>query len=258
VPTFEQGFSELENAAGDLVRSTAALLAVAKQVQKAAVDGDIGRLRRQIERLEAGSTMLRREVSNVGAAWAFSPDAEEQHLRDGYRDELLSAAREQGLQLHERDQRLIAFPSIVRILPAERAVRIDRRKVASIRPARLVSLLKANQEKKPRFSPERFLEALYRAFQLLTEKKDVVKMARLVDIYEVFTLQPGGGSEYDKTDFARDLLLLERSGVRQTRSGAELRFAAATGTRGGKVIRIADPEGHERTYYAIAFSESGQ
>ena len=48
-------------------------------------------------------------------------------------------------------------------------------------------------------------------------------------IYELLTLQPGAAREYSRQEFARDLYLLDQSGVATVRSGATVSFHAARG-----------------------------
>ena len=60
-----------------------------------------------------------------------------------------------------QDAALISYPSIVRILRGDRAVRIER----GIRPSHLAETLLKNQRKRGGFSPARFLESLYAAAQ---------------------------------------------------------------------------------------------
>ncbi|MEK7820977.1 MAG: hypothetical protein AAB543_07700, partial [Pseudomonadota bacterium] len=44
----------------------------------------------------------------------------------------------------------------------------------------------------------------------------------LTTVYESLTLLPGTSAEYGPSDFARDLYLLDRSGVSQTKGGARV------------------------------------
>jgi len=76
----------------------------------------------------------------------------------------------------------------------------------------------------------------------------------LLDIYELFTMLPGQSRDYSKQEFARDIYLLDSSNVTATKSGAEIRFAASTGTKAGRVISIIDERGEERKYYAVSFT----
>lgn len=249
--TFERGFLDVERAATAAEQASKGLLTVARQMHKAALEGDIAKMRRASERLQAALEVARQEVANARSAWPYSPEAEEAYLRDGYEQELLDAGKAEGLRIDCQDGRLVSFPSVVRILHAERAVRVDRKKVSAIRPSRLVSMLKANQTKKPRFAPERFLETLFRAYRLVAGKDGMGKTVPLSAIYEAITLLPGASSEYDKSDFGRDMFLLDRSGQTRTRSGARL---ALPGTGRNVFVSFVSPEGETVSYYGISFS----
>ncbi len=160
--SFEQAFIDTERAASGAVTASAALLKVAKELEKAAQEGDIARIRRACERLGVASQAVRQQVVNAQSAWPMTPDDEEKALDQVFDDELIEAAREQGISIRRQDDRLVVFPSLLRVLPSRRAVEIDRKAVTAIRPSRLVRLLKANSDKKPRSSPERFIEVLPR------------------------------------------------------------------------------------------------
>ena len=86
---------------------------------------------------------LTEAVNNVGVAWPFDDEQEVQYLKaaDGYAAELRRVASEKGLVIRERDGHLICHPFIVRIIPSERAVRIDKKKVSTIRPSHLAEVL---------------------------------------------------------------------------------------------------------------------
>lgn len=262
--TFEQAFSDTENAAASTLKSATDLAKLARQMQRAAQDGNIAGIRRAAESLTNSLGSLRQEVANATATWPFDHEAEEQYLKDQYAAELRSAATEKGLRIYERDGRLISYPSVVRVLPGEKAVRIDKKKVSAIRPSRLVSILLENQRKRPRFRGEAFLEALYKAYRILSEgqtsgrlidDRQVGSVVPLAKIYEVFTSLPGSNRDYDQTDFARDLYFLDEGEIRQTKSRARVSFPASTGTRSARgTFSFVGPDGHVITYYGIQFS----
>jgi len=196
-------------------------------------------------------------VANARAAWPFTDETADSYLREQYEQELMDEAERAGLRLYRHDERLVAFPSVVRILPSDRAVRIDRKRVPGIRPSTLVSRLKANQSKKPRFASERFLETLFRAYRLLVGKNGTGTTVTLVSIYEALTLLPGSNSEYDQSDFGRDLFFLDRSGLTETRSGVRFTLPASTGTRSSRgTFSFVSPEGETVNFYGIRFTES--
>jgi hypothetical protein len=153
---------------------------------------------------------------------------------------------------------------LVRLNPAERSVRIDKTADSRLRPGVLVNILQELQKKPLRFRPDVFLEALYVAYQkaILLKGKALPlsgTVVNLLEIYELFTLLPGQSKEYSRQEFARDIYLLDRSGVRATRKGAGVSFPASTGTRSpGRTLSIINERGEEKLYFAIAFSAGEQ
>ncbi len=252
--TFESGFADTERAAMAATKVVATLAAASRQFQKAAAEGDILKMRKTSERLSVILESARQEVANAKTAWPFSPEDEEKYLKESFAGELIDAAKKEGLQIQQRDEGLVVFPSILRILPADRAAKINRKKVPGIRPSRLAKVLKAIQSRKSKASVEQFLEVLHRAYRLLVGA-DYGKTVALSSIYETLTLLPGSNATYDQTDYVRDLFLLDRSGVNRTKSGAIYSLPASTGTRTirGTYTFVA-PDGETVTYYGIRFS----
>lgn len=257
---FEQAFNDTEKAADLTLKSATALVKLARRLQKAAKDGNINGIRRACSSLENALGSLKQTVANTVETWPFKDDEEEAYLEEDYTNELCRVAAEKGLVIRERDGLLISHPSIVHILPGDRAVRIDRKKVVTLRPSYLAGLLKENQKKPRRFRPEAFLEALHKRYlssakaypPTLDGRGPVVPLA---PIYEEFTSLPGIKREYSKMDFARDLYLLEDEGPRSTRTGARISFPAATGTKRAKdTFPFVGPDGQSITYYGVQFS----
>ena len=255
--TFEQGFEGTERAADAASKAVGSLLGATKQLKKAARDGDTAAIRRSSERLGLAMDAVRQEVANARGSWPFSEDEEEAYLKDTYETELLAAARATGLRMDQRDGRLLAFPSIVRVLPADRSLRIDRKRVLSIRPSRVIAALKVNQTKKPRFASDRFLESLFRAYRLIAGPGAQGSTQALADVYEAFTLLPGSSGDYGQSDFARDIFILDRSGLTRTKSGASLSLPASTGTKSAKgTFTFVAPDGELTTYFGVRFGPS--
>ena len=262
--SFEQAFSDVERAATSTAKSASDLAKLAKALEKAAKDGNIAAIKRAQAGLGSAVDALRQEVSNSVAAWPFKEEQEEQYLNDHYSAELRTTAAEKGLEIYERDGRLISHPSIVRILPSSRAVRIDRKQTSKLRPSRLTETLIKNQKMPPRFQSGHFLEALYETYLLITETQQSFAtdnhqrgVVPLEKIYRAFTSLPGSNRDYDRTDFARDLYHLDSSGPRQTRAGLRVSFPASTGMRGTSgVFSFVGPDGQLIPYYGIRFSKS--
>ena len=257
--SFEQACHDTETAAASTLKSARNIVKLVNALQKAAREGNVGDLRKNAEKLESDLVSLRQEVANAIASWPFRDEEEEAYLREHYAAELRERAAENGLDIHERDGLLISHPSIVRVLPGNRAVRIDKKLVRTLRPSHLAGILEANQRKPPRFKSPTFLKALHERYLVLAKAEPprldrhgpVVPLAR---IYEAFTSLPGSTSEYGRTDFARDLYFLDRDGPAETRTGAHVSFPASSGVRSAKdTFPFVGPDGQVVTYYGIRF-----
>src|SRR5215212_10966752 len=140
-------------------------------MEKAAAEGDIFKMRKASDRLATVVESTRQDVLNARSAWPFSVDEEDEYLRESYAGEVIDTAKAEGLPIQRRDEGLIVFPSILRILPGERAVKINRKKVQSIRPSRVVKTLRDIQARKQKGTPENLLEMLHRAYRLVVGKE---------------------------------------------------------------------------------------
>jgi hypothetical protein len=253
--TFESGFADAERSAASAGKVIGQLAGAMKELHRAATDGDIAKMRKSSDRLATVLESTRQEVQNARSAWPFTPEEEEQYLKEGYANEVVECARRENLQIQQREEGLVVFPSILRIAASDRAVKINRKKVQAIRPSALVRRLKAAQSVKTR-SSEAFLEVLHRAYRLLVGN-EYGKTITLTSIYEALTMLPGSAANYDQTDFVRDLFLLDRSAVKRTKSGAAYSLPASTGTKGGRnLFFLVAPDGENVTYYGIRFAQA--
>jgi hypothetical protein len=267
MPTFEEGFSAAENAADSVLNSLNEATRIARQLRKATQDGNIAAIRRLTDRLESTSNAIRQAASNASQAWPFREEEERSYLEEEFSAELRNEAERRGVQIFERDGRLIAHPLVVRVLPGDRAVRIDRRQTSTVRPSKLVADLEKLQKSPARFRPQPFLESLYEAYLALAQgdTADRLKLGgagqvvRLDRIYNLFTGLPGSRREYSLLDFARDLYALQESGIREVRSGARVSFPASTGTRSARgAISFVGPSGETVLFYGIQFTGVNQ
>ena len=106
---------------------------------------------------------------------------------------------------------------------------------------------------------QRFLEALYRAFSVIRGKTadpsfGAIRVVSLADVYAVFTSLPGTNKQYTKTDFARDIYLLDSSSVTTTRAGARVSFTGSV-RRSSGVFSFVDRNGNVIRYYGVQFAE---
>lgn len=260
--TFEQGFAAVETAAGAAEAAARALATTARRLRKTAQEGTLVRLRREIEQLEAALAVARERVGGAVTSWPFAePDEESAYVREQYAGELQGAAAAIGLNVAARDEALVCSPSIIQVLPGDRALKIDGKKRNAIRPSRLAADLQAMQRQirtKSEAQQQRFLEALLRAYKVIIGDSDpaLFQSARVVPlakVYAVFTSLPGISAQYTRTDFARDVYLLDSSSVATTQAGMRVKFTGSV-RQGRAGFSFVDRNGNVIRYYGVQFT----
>jgi len=232
--------------------------AATTQLRKARAAAKSGQVRDMRRAFSAAESVAEELVNGVAALRdAFDMD-EQAYLSSGdFTKELLAAAEVAGVAMFEEDDRLMCYPSLLRVVPADASVEVDKVRERRIRPSVLVAQLAAAQGRAPRFKPEQFLDSLRTAYELAIAGggKNTDAVARLVDVWSVLTLLPGQAREYSKQEFARDLYLLDQSGVTTTaRSPRQLRWSASTGTKGAGVLTTVARSGQQQRYWGISFT----
>ena len=251
----EEEFDRTEKLAHAAIRATGRLAAAARALAKAAAEGDIARIRRGGERLSQEAEGARQEAVNASAAWSLDPETEEQYLRAEFAEELLRTADASGFKMQRHDGAIVAYPVILRVLAGQRSVTLNRKRMTSLRPSRLVARLKAIQSRSLHGSPQAFLETLFSAYTLIAQGERAGSAVSLDEVFQVLTLSPG--ADYSKEDFARDLLTLDRSGITTTRRGAPISLLPPT-RESRHTFVCATPEGEIVRFYGIRFGEEAQ
>jgi len=252
----EAALSATEDQLDAALRTTAAAARELKKAKAGAARGQLRDLRRAL----SSAAALAADATKATEAAASSFDFDEQaHLASGaYARELLdAAAAAQDVSMFEADERLLCYPSLIKVLPADAAVEIDRRREKRLRPSVLVTLLAAAQARPPRFQAKPFLESLATGYDLVRSREQLRDGAvvRLVDVWGVLTLLPGLQRDYTRPEFARDLYLLDSSGVTTARSGRLLRWHASSGTRGSGTLATVAQTGQQQLYWGISFTD---
>ena len=250
----EGAFGGAQSRAEALLKSAAAVARELKKAKAAAVTGQPRELRRALDAVTTLSAELTETARS--ARDAFDVD-ETAYLASGdYAKELLAMAAERGVAMFEEDERLLCYPSLVRLVPGEAAMEIDRRRERRLRPSVVLDLLAQSQQRPPRFRAEPFLESLETGYELLVAREDRKpdSVVRLVDVWGVLTLLPGQAKDYTRPEFARDLYLLDQSGVATTRAGRLLRWHASSGTRGAGVLTTVARTGQQQRYWGVSFT----
>jgi hypothetical protein len=192
-------------------------------------------------------------------AWPIDEQREEDYLASGaYTRELLEEAEKQSLGIYQQEGFLACYPSLLRVQARERALLVDRKVSRDLRPSLLVKRLLTIQKQPPKFAPAAFLEVLLRAYDFHKAGRGVV--LPLLDLYETLTLLPQARRDYTQQEFARDLYLLDGSGVRNTKDGTPFRLhpGATAAKNRSKLLIVVTREGVERTYYGIEFDAHGR
>jgi hypothetical protein len=259
-PSLERSLATTEEAALGVLRAASAVTAALKRFRGAAQVGNLRDLRAAIAATDQALATLRQQFANARDGWDFD---EEAYFEDGsFAAELIETAKQLNLGLVELDERLYSYPVLVRLLPNDRAVMIDKTRERRVRPTVLVSHLRELQRRPPRFRPEAFLEALHDAYSTIVARgrgrPTEGTVVKLVDVYGLFTLLPGQSKEYSRQEFARDIYLLDQSGVTTTRRGSVVSLPASTGTRSaGSTIKVITQDGQEKAYFGLAFTAAG-
>jgi len=263
---FEDALAQTERDARATQRAAEVATRAAKHAVTAAVTGDVNAIAKAFAEAEQAAAALAMQLKNTVEGWTFDWQSYAEH--GGLAEELQAAARSEGLSIHEQDGRLFCYPALLRVLPAEPAVEIDRKRFRSVRPSYVARQLKAMRTRRQRFGPEQFLEVLFKAYEWArkseagaTRRLDgqgpVIELASLFDL---LTLHPDTRKDYGRAEFTRDLYLLDRSRVLETRSGARLELSASTGTKGApsRLLQIVGEDGIPKVYYGISFTGARQ
>lgn len=268
--TLEQTLAQAERAA-ELTAKTATVVArVARKVKRAASLGafsgrtnlktGLAEMQTAIANLQAEAQSLEETVERAGQWPAGDSDAE-QSFKDSYGLELRQLASAGGMAVHEQDGLLVSFPTVIRVSSVEKSIQLDQKRIVTLRPSHVIRLLRSNEKRTARYKSDKFLEALYTAYSALkheargTLTKNLNPVVRLRRVYQQFTLLPGTSRTYTRTDFGRDLFLLESNGPSKTRKGARVEFSGSTGARGRPDFAFMGQDGYERKYYGIQFTE---
>jgi hypothetical protein len=232
--------------------------ALTRELRKAKTGAERGQLRDLRRALSAAAVLVGDAAQDTVGAESWFDFDEQEHLASGsYAQELLDAAAAQDVTMFEADERLLCYPSLIKVLPGDAAVEIDRRREKRLRPSVLVGLLAARQARPPRFQSKPFLESLACGYDLVRsqdQRRDRA-VVRLVDVWGVLTLLPGQTRDYTRPEFARDLYLLDSSGVATTKSGRMLRWHASSGTRGSGTLATVAQTGQQQLYWGISFTD---
>jgi hypothetical protein len=249
--TLEQALDALEHDTDTALRVLAAATQEARRLKTAASAGQLRDVHQAVEAVDRAAASAAAAASELRAGWRF--DVSGYFESGGYAKELLAAAADAGAHAVESDQRILCYPSIVAVSPSDATVVVDKKKQRRVRPSMVARQLAQLQARPPKFKPETFLETLVAAYDLVAPRPGAT--VKLVSVYGVLTLLPGAGREYTKPEFARDLYLLDQSGITATRSGRVMSLPASALTRGSGVLTTVTRGGQVKVYAGVSFGE---
>lgn len=255
----EQSLIAAEEKAGKLLKLLTTAGTALRKIQNSAGTGNLRQIRKSIDDVNRIVRELQDGLEDGAGIWNFD---EESYLSgSGFIRELLQYAHDAALNLVEQDGRLYCYPFIIRILSAERALLIDRKRTTTLRPSKLVQELKREQTKPPRFSPASFIESLLAGYTFCARASTPVALGQvfpLTHVYRLFTILPGQSRDYSLQDFARDIYLLDRSGIQKTKDGMLMRLSASTALRSSaERLSTVTEQGSLKDYFGISFSPEG-
>jgi hypothetical protein len=250
---FEAALAATEREVDSALRAAGVTVRELRRALAAARTGQVRDLRKALSAACSAAGGLAAETGTL----AFDFD-EQAHLASGaYVKELLAEAAARGVTIMEDDDRLLCYPSLVRLLPADAAVEIDKVRDRRLRPSVLAAALARGQDRGTRFKAEQFLDSLRSGYELVvaSQGKRSDAVVRLADVWSVLTMLPGQRSAYSKQEFARDLYLLDQSGVTSTpRTPRTLRWSASTGTKGAWTLVTVARDGRQQRYWGVSFT----
>lgn len=257
--TLESALARTEADADAALKAASRVIACLRRLRTAAREGKFRELEAARDTAQQVVQALAHEVTSTVEGWQFDEVA---YLADGFVEELIAAAASEELQLFQQDGLLYCYPALLRVLPVDRAVSVDKARERRLRPSVLVGVLRDIQKRPPRFRPADFLEALLRAYRVAVGPRatDVgsAPVVPLLDLHGLLTMLPGQEREYSRQEFARDVYLLDQSGVTETKRMERIEFHASSGTRGGRLLSVVTQGGGEQKYYGVSFSPAAR
>src|SRR5215475_14473468 len=147
-PSLERSLARTEGDAEGVLRAASAVTAALKRFRGAAQVGNLRDLRAAIAATDQALATLNQQFASARDGWDFD---EEAYFADGsFATELIETAKRLNLRLFELDERLYSYPVLVRLLPGDRAVMVDRTRERRLRPTVLVNRLRELQRRPPR------------------------------------------------------------------------------------------------------------
>jgi hypothetical protein len=252
--TLEEALAAVEREADTAIKSLGAALKAARKAKSAAATGQIRNLQQAMDSVADLAGQAADAADELRAGWRF--DVGEWFASGEFAKELLAETAEAGAQALESDERILCYPVIVQVSAADSTVVVDKQKERRIRPSVLARHLAELQQRPPKFKAEAFNESLVMAYDYVVAARGRPGApVKLVDVHRVLTLLPGAARDYTRQEFARDMYLLDQSGVVTVKDGRRMSLPASALTRGPGVLTTVTRGGQTKIYAGVAFTE---
>lgn len=256
---FLNNFEALDKSLKDAIKKIGA---IEKKIAKDAENGDYKNLVKDAAQLEVCAKAV--SDSSASASEAINSfDSKEYFATGAFTEDVLNLLKESNLDVVGEYPVFEVFPTRIQIDAESEEVTLGKKKVPTMRPAKLVGQTKALIDKLEgaNFNAVAFAQDLENAYAQCIAKDNEKAGSRkftfgsyitLIDCYKMMVPLSRSRKEYDEVAFAFDLARLyneNESGALQTKSGHKLSFSSGR----GKTIRILDKNGREQLFSTICF-----
>lgn len=225
-----------------------------KTISKESEAGDLKAFAKDVQQLAGIAESLAAAVDSLKQQ-AAGFDAEAYFKEGDFERQLLDICRENAVDVQGETPIYEMFPYKVKLDAENQDLYVDRKKLACMRPAEVVRIIKAGQTKlnKAPFNAVGFAQELSEAYDIsiLKSGKKPGTDQYLQTLYKLLTPMSQYRKEYDQQSFAFDLARLYISGITETKSGRQFQFGPSR--ESSKAVRILDAAGNEQYLSTICF-----
>ena len=222
-----------------------------KAIVKDTENGNLNDMKKCLEQLSETSASLGQKVAALQET-VDSFDAREYFASGDFSRQLLEECQQKKIDVIGEKGVYEMFPFKVRIYGDEEhaeEVWINRKKVASVRPAFVADLVKTSREKlyKASFNETAFMNELADAYETtcLKNKTRIGGSVALTSIYKTMTPMARARKDYDMQAFAFDLARLYEKGPQAWMTKDKKPYTFGTSRDGKKGIRVLNSNGTE-------------
>lgn len=248
---YEELYAELASLEKDLKDSVGTVTRLNKRIDKNAGSGNLTEMKKDLEQLLEASDQLRIRAERYNEA-VNSFDTKEYFVTGDFTKQLLAACAERKIDVKGEKGVYEMFPYKVRIYGDDEhaeEVWINRKKIASFRPAAVADTVKQGQEKlyRARFNETSFMDELSEAYDVTCLKNGLRNgsTVTLTKIYKAMTPMARSRKEYDNQAFAFDLARLYEKGPEYWVNKNGRIFDFGTSRDGKSGIRVLSRTGAE-------------